>query len=525
MVITTPSLPTLPRVRLLSPEVVFAGLNPDRKTVVDEFVQGARSEEDRSLKRQSMAELLTYKPYMSADALKAIALCVNKSSHIDGRRAKLEGFTAIYRHTPHLRDEVLTEIIALVNGSNCPEGYAEKLAALDDMLKLQPDLKPKFVTQLRLLVDHSTGVPARAMKLDSVKSMLEKNRDLTPEFLGTVRGFVNESNSNEGRRLKLGTLNGILQRCPTLDEARVKAMGAAIHKSPDLPERRVALKSLEQAFRFQPNVPAETLTSMTGFIYGETDRNGLEERGSTAVRLLRLDPASNSDAMKYVAAEAKSSLTAVDGTLRARVAVNDLLVANRLGMSLDRMFELSSVASTAGAQIAAGLLHPDSPLSMAQDSLQVCRERAQHFGDAAALPREKLLRVYQKRELEVRQKYLYKIAVIAGAAALVGGCGAMVAQCFVPLSTGAIWGITAASAGLSLGYGKVQVDRAAERHVRRELEGERDYWRGQLERHERIEPAIESLLAGQKSTAPGVHETEEVVVVGAIRVRRKSGEE
>lgn len=513
MVVRATTVPNVPRV------------HPDRRHVVDDFIQESTSEEGRELKRQAMAELFTCQPALSLSALQAITGCVNKSAQLEGRRAKLEGFVTLYRHHPGLRDEVLQEIVWFVNGSSCPEGYQAKLAALDKMLKLQPGMSPKFVRQLRLLVDHSSGVPARVMKLDAVTSMLEKSPDLKPETLGCMRNFVNESNSLEGRRLKLGALNSMLQRCPTLDDHRIRVLGHAVNQDPDLSARRVALRTMEQAFRWQPDVSAKSLKAMAGFIYKETSQAGLEERGSTVARLLRLDPKASSDDLEYVSDQAKSALTAADGTLRARVAVNDLLVANRLGMSLPRMLELSSVSATAGAAVAAGLLHPDSPLSMAQDSLQVCRERTQHFADAAALPREKLLRVYQKRELEVRQKYLYKIALCAGAAALVGGGAAMLASCFVPLSTPAMWGITAAAAGISLPYAKVQVDRAAERHVRNELVEQRDYWQGQLATHQRIEPAIESLLARQKPPAPGVHEREEAILVGSIRVRRKGCEE
>lgn len=519
MVVQTATLPALPRVRLVSPQVVFASLSEDRRSVVHQFAGHDET------KRQAMANLLTYQPDLSLRALKTITGCIKKSSG-EAARIKLEGFLALYRHHPGLQDEVLTEIVDLVNGSNSPEAFQDKLSSLDGMLKIQPNLSPLFVKQLRLLVDSASGVPARALSLDAVRSMLAKNPSMTPEMVGAMRGFVIKSKTADSRRLKLAALDQIMQYSPGLDCQRVKAIATAVDKDSEGSSRRILLKGMADAFRWQPGLSAESLQTMGKFVYQEPDRQGMEERANLAVRLVRLAPDSGPREMGYVADQAAAALTPLDGTLRARLAVNDLLVAHHLEMSRDQMMALAPLPSPAGATVAAGLLHPDSALSMAQDSLLICKERAQHFTDAAALPSEKMLREYEKRSIEVRGHSLYKIPLVAGVAALVGGAGGMLAQFVVPsLTTGGVWGIAAAAAGLSLIYAKNVVDRDSESHVRRELCQQRDFWSHQLAAHERVEPTLEALLATRKTTPPGVHETETVIVVGSIRVRRRPCEE
>lgn len=459
---------------------------------------------------------------LSPRAQKLITRTLDQSGSPEGRAAKLEGLASLYRRQPNLSDDLLEETCKFLKSSNSAEGYREKLSALDEMLKIQPGLSPALVAQLRVLVDHGPGLDARTMVLDQVTSMLGKNPAMTPETLREVRVFVNEGKSTADRRLKLSSLNAMMVRFPALESDRIQAMGQAVNRDSELSSRRVLLRGYEQAFKHQPTISSESLTAMADLVYREPSEQGQEERAATAVRVLRLHPEAGPDVLQSLSSAASDALTPHDGTLRARVAANDHLIAHKLGLTTDEMFALAPVAASTGACAAAGLLHPDSALSMAQDSLQVCQERTDFYTEACSLPRERLLRRYSKREIELRQKHIARVVVLPFLAV---GAGAAVAAGAFGLALGPTIGVTIGAALATLPIGKVRLDRASERSLRAELGSERESWSSELSKRQRIDPALQALLAAQPGDPSRVREHEEAVVVGAVRVRRKGYEE
>lgn len=459
---------------------------------------------------------------LSPRAQKLITRTLGRSASPEGKAAKLEGLAGLYRRQPNLTDDLLEETCKFLMSSNSAEGYREKLSALNEMLKIQPHLSPAFVAQLRVLVDHSPGLDARTMVLDQVTSMLGKNPALSPETLREVRVFVNEGKSTADRRLKLGSLNAMMVRYPTLESDRIKTIGEAVNRDSELSSRRALLRGYEQAFKHQPTIPAQSLKAMADLVYRESSQQGQEERAATAVRVLRLHPEAGPEVLQGLTAAATNALTPHDGTLRARVVANDHLIAHQLGLSTDQMFALAPVAATAGGCAAAGLLHPDSALSMAQDSLQVCRQRADFYTEACSLSRDKLLRRYQAREIELRQKHIARLVVLPF---LTVGAGAALAAGAFGLALGPTIGVTIGAALMTLPIGKVRLDRASENALRTELAKERDTWASELGKRQRIDPALQALLAAQSGARANLREHEEAVVVGAVRVRRKGYEE
>lgn len=517
-------------------------LTAEHVRVIASFVNSSNGLEGRGLKLDHLARLVQLRPDISAATLRIVASGTDASETLEGRAAKLRGFEQLLAARPDLGDDVLAEISQLACGSNSVEGYATKFDSLARMLKTQPRLSAAFVRSLRGLVDESNSVPGRSLKLSHVEAMLREQPGLTPEMLQAAARYVNESNSLEGRGLKLGSLVTLLSRDPNLEPAQVEALASGVNACPGLASRRVAVAGFEQVLQAAPRTSAETLREMGLFISRPATDEGRTEYTRLAVQVAQGDPGVDAGTFRHLSQATGGAFGPHDGTVRAEVAYNDLLIARGVGCPVEKLASLQPPATApGGANLGLPLevleqLRQRPELALADESITKARLQSRHFEQVM---RGTTAQVRQADEARFQELWKTGLPGLNGRIQLVGlgvGVAAGVGMLFFPavrsvaflgLLGGVFFGSRVAAKVLS---------KRAEKQICETMRGEmqpaRAYWDGQVQSQEQQRRRVESFLTAdlwqtlqldpnRKPPGSNVQEGAEAVVIGGVRVVRR----
>lgn len=528
------------RLKALNP-----ALSGDHVRAIASFVNNSTGLEGRGLKLDGLASIMQHRPDLSPGAIRSLAQAVDASETLEGRRAKLQGFEQLYRTRPDLGEDVLAEMGRLVSGSNGIEGYAMKFDYLSRMLKVQPRLSADFVRELRLLVDESNGVEGRRLKMGHVLAMLEKQPGLTPAMLRATIGYVNESNSLEGRGLKLGSLVGLLGKNPNLDPAQVEAMASGVNACPGMPSRRAAVAGYEKALEAAPALGPDVLREMGRFLSQPSTDAGRTEYTRMAVQVVQGDPAVSASTFGYLRQATAGAYTALDGTARATLAYNDLLIARGLGK---RPEELATLTPPGGATEGTSLSLPLEVLEQLRNrpELELCernvaeaRQQASHFEQALKGSTDQVIQANYERYSQLWEQHREGLNGKLQLAGLGLGVAAGVGMMLIPevrslAAIGLFGGVFLGSRLAKKPLQKLHNKKLAE-IIKREMEPVRDGWKARQAAQEAQKTHVESYLAADlwqtlktdpNRVPPGqnVREGEDAVVIGGIRVPRRRPE-
>lgn len=517
-------------------------LTADHVRVIASFVNSSNGLEGRGLKLDSLARLVQLRPDLSPATLRILANGTDASETLEGRACKLRGFEQLLRANPNLQDDVLAEMSQLVCGSNGVEGYTTKFDSLARMLKTQPRLSAAFVRSLRGLVDESNSVAGRSLKLSHVEAMLREQPGLTPDMLGAAARYVNESNSLEGRGLKLGSLVTLLGRDPSLEPAQVEALASGVNACPGLPSRRVAVAGFEQVLQAAPRTDAETLREMGRFLSRPSTDEGRTEYTRLAVQVAQGDPQVNAGTFRHLNQATLGAFGPHDGTARAEVAYNDLLIARGIGCPVEKLATLTPPATAHGsANLGLPLevlqqLRQRPELALAEESVTKARLQSSHFDQVlGGTPAQ----VRQADEARFQELWKARPPGLNGRIQLIGlgvGVAAGVGMLFFPaVRSLAFLGLVGGVFFGSRVAAKV-VSRRAEKQIcetmRAEMKPVKAYWDGQVQAQEQQRQRVESFLTAdlwqtlqldpnRKPPGSNVQEGAEAVVIGGVRVVRR----
>ncbi len=528
------------RLRELNP-----ALSAEHVRAIASFVNNSTGLEGRSLKLDGLARIMQIQPALTPSAIRSLAGAVDESETLEGRRAKLQGFQRLYQAQPALSEDVLGEMGRLVCGSNGVEGYSMKFDYLSRMLKVQPGLSADFVRQLRLLVDESNGVKGRRLKLQNVLAMLEKQPGLSPAMLRATTGYVNESNSLEGRGLKLGSLVGMLSKNPALKPSQVEALASGVNACPGMPSRRAAVAGYEAVLEAAPALGPDVLREMGRFLSQPGTDVGRTEYTRMAVQVVQGDPGVSASTFGYLRQATAGAYTALDGTARATLAYNDLLIARGLGKRPD---ELATLKPAAGASEGACLSLPlqvlaqlrNRPeLELCQRNIDEARQQANRFEQALQGSTDQVIQANYERYSQLWEQHREGLNGKLQLAGLGLGVAAAVGMLFIPgvrslAAIGLFGGVFLGSRLAKKPLQKIQNKKLAG-IIRTEMEPVRDGWKARQAAQEAQQVRVEAYLAADlwetlktdpNRIPPGqnVREGEDAVVIGGIRVPRRRPE-
>lgn len=524
------------RLRQLNP-----ALSAEHVRAIASFVNSSNGLEGRGMKLDGLARIMQVRPDLSPRAIQVMARGVDASETLEGRSCKMRGFEQLFRACPDLREDVLSEMSALVCGSNGTEGYAVKFGSLARMLRTQPKLSAEFVRALRGLVDESNSVAGRELKLRNVEAMLQKQPGLTPAMLRSAAGYVNESNSLEGRGLKLQSMVTLLGRDPNLEAAQVDAIASGVNACPGMASRRVAVAGYEQVLQTAPRTSPDILREMGRFLSAPATDAGRTEFTKMAVQVVQGDPQVTAGTFRHLRSAAAGAYTDADGSARAEVAYNDLLIARGVGKPVEELATLTPARAAQGANVSLPLnvmelLRGRPELKLSEENVATAHRQVTFYEQSLAGTTDQVIQGNYSRYSqlwEARRPALNSQIQLIG---LGVGLAACIGMLLVPAVRsvavlGMFGGVFLGSRVASKVMSKRLNHKIAEQ-IKSEIKPVKSYWEGQVASQQAQKVRVESYLAADlwqtlqtdpNRVPPGsnVKESDEAVVIGGVRIGRR----